>query len=236
MIKFSLLESFKHTNDEISDYFIEYVDGRKFEMEDGFLSKDGRFFTGIGGIDDKTKEVKHVILRLDDVANGISSYSDGKCLTEFDTLPNAISTIKKFFIRTGYPINYQILTEYNDILIHIYIIGGLVDAKHLDTKTDINKYLLELSIILKEYGYKRINSRSNWLEIRTPVKDRDADIHLNRTIRNAVDGNLPITPHLGTRQTKYYTSLNDWAQKVNQNYSVNISGGDNQVVVRLTKS
>ena len=236
MQKFSLLENFKHTNDQIEDYFIEYVDNKKFDIEEGFISKDGRFFTGIGGIDSKTKQAKHLTIRLDDVANGITTYSNGKCLSEFDTLVNAMSIVKTFFIRTGYPVNYQILPSYDDITIHIYVIGGLVEDNHLNTKSDIDNKLSELQVILKEYGYKRVTLKnSNWLEIRTPVKDRNADYYLNRLIRQALDGNLNVEGNLGERRTKFWTSLNEWCQKITPNYSVNLSGGDNQVVIRLKK-
>lgn len=47
MKKFSLLESFKYSDEEIEDFFLEFIDEKKFTLKSGFLTKDNRFFTDV---------------------------------------------------------------------------------------------------------------------------------------------------------------------------------------------
>lgn len=235
MKKFTEVEDFKHSNEEIEDFFWEFVDSRKFKLIDGYIRpSDNRFFTETAAVSPKDRRAKHIVVDIDKMANGIQTYQDGKCLTSFDSLLSAINIAKKFFQRTGYDINYQILQNFDDVEVHIYLVGGLVTTSQLDTKNEINTSLSELQGYLKEYKFKRVSLQTNFLDIRTPVKDRDLDTWLFRTLRNA--GNLNADVYNEESKTrKLFNNLNAWANKVNPNYEIVLSGGDNQVVVKLKK-
>ena len=82
-----------------------------------------------------------------------------------------------------------------------------------------------------KYNYKRVNlKRSNWLEIRTPVKGGGMysnDYALNQKINRSFNNQLDATRD---------ADLIQWATRVTQGgFRCELSGGDNQVVVQLKK-
>lgn len=89
MKKFSLLEGFKYSDEEIGDFFIDYVDDKKFTVVSGYLTKDDRFFTDVASVNKTTRKCKMVTIILNDVAKGIQGPGGGgRALTNFDTLNN----------------------------------------------------------------------------------------------------------------------------------------------------
>jgi hypothetical protein len=108
-----------------------------------------------------------------------------------------------------------------------------VESTELETKDKIESFLKELEIILKtKYNYKKVNLKgSNWLEIRTPVKGGGMygnDYALNQKIKRSFNNQLDATRDADIIQ---------WATKVTDNgFRCELSGGDNQVVVKLLKT
>lgn len=218
MKKFSLLESFKYSDEEIEDFFIEYIDADLFKLTTGFMSKDNRFFTDIGSVSKTDKQCKHIKITLEDIA-------EGKSIEDIDKLQKVITTLKSFYLRSGEQPNYKIETRWDDIEINFYVIGGGVESTHIGTKDTINTLQLELADILKKRGYKRVTCRGNRVEVRTPKNGND-DLALFSVLRRARENQLGVD----TRNQP----LIDWIGKINQaGFEFDTSGGDNQVIIKL---
>lgn len=230
MKKFSLLEGFKYTDEEIEDFFIDYVDNKNFKLTSGFIGSEKRFFTDVANVDRNSKECKRIEIILKDICTGVYDPNAGRAVTNIDTISKLLDTIKTFYARSEEEVNFIIDTEYDDIRIIFFIIGDKVSNSHFGTQGEIKSLLSELvDIIKKRTNLKRVTLKgNNWLDIHTPKKQVFFDHYLSNSIRSAVNGNLP--------EDERNLPLITWAQKVNQlNYNVKLSGGDNQVVVQLTK-
>lgn len=219
MKKFSLLEGFKYSDEEIEDFFIEYIDAKQFTLTTGFINSENRFSTNIGSISKNTKQCKHVKIVIDDIAKG-------KSMDDIDKLQKIITTIRAFYLRSGEQPNYVIETRWDDVEINFYVVGGLVDTSHIETKDTVKLLQSELVNILKGRGYKRVSQKSaNWVEVITPKKGND-DILLVDILRRANQDLLIVNTH--------NQPLIDWIGKIRQSGLQFItSGGDNQVVIKL---
>lgn len=229
----SLFESFKLDNEDIEDLFIDYVDNKQFRLVEGFVSSDNRFFTDVANVKKDTKKCKEITINLKGVADGIQPHSGGgRCLTDIKVLSQILSEIEQFYHRSGESPNFQVKPSWEDLEIKFYVVGGLVESSEFDVKEQIENFLKELEIILKtKYNYKRVNlKRSNWLEIRTPVKGGGLygnDYALNQKIRRSFNNQLDATRD---------ADLIQWATRVTQGgFRCELTGGDNQVVVQLKK-
>lgn len=233
MKKFSLLEGFKYTDEEIEDFFIDYVDNKNFNLSSGFINSEKRFFTDVANVGKSSKECKRIEIVLEDVCTGVHDPNTGRSLTNIDTISKLLNTVKTFYARSGEQVNFIIDTQYDDVKIIFFIIGDNVDNSHFGTQGEIKSLLTELvDIIKKRTNFKRVTLKgNNWLDVHTPKRTAfglGADHHLSNSIRRAADGNLP--------EDERNLPLITWAQKVDQlNYNVKLSGGDNQVVVQLSK-
>jgi hypothetical protein len=234
MKKFSLLESFKYSDEEIEDFFLEFIDQKKFTLKSGFLTKDNRFFTDVAGVNKTTRKCKMATIRIEGVGNGIQGpVGGGRALTSFESLDKVLTEIKKFYARSGESPNFIIEPSYDDIDITFFMIGGIVDDSDSKTQDQIIELQKELVPILKSRGYKRVTHKSNnWVEIRTPVKGgfwNRADFALRDVLTKARAGQLPVNDR--------NQPLIDWAAKVAQaGFTYTAGGGDNQVVVQLKKA
>ena len=226
---FNLFENFKLDNEDIENLFIDYVDNKQFQLIEGFVTSDNRFFTDVANVKNDTRRCKEIRIELEDIAQGIQPQrGGGRCLTNIETLSNILATIKQFYQRSGEEPNFQINPSYDDLEIIFYLVGGLVEGSEFEAKGKIEELLKELEGILKtKYKYKKVNLKSsNWLEIRTPVKG-GGDWILRDSIRRSFTGQLDATRH---------AEIIAWATKVTQSgYQYNLPGGDNQVVVQLKK-
>lgn len=238
MKKFSLLEGFKYTDEEIEDFFIDYVDSGNFELTNGFIGSqesldENRFFTDVSNVGKKSKECKRIEIKLEGICKGVYDPNTGRSLTNLDIISKLLGTIKTFYARSGEEINFIIDTHYDSVIIIFFIVGSNVGEKHFGTQGEIKSLLTELvDIIKKRTNFRRVSLKgNNFVDVHTPKKGGGPfgyDYYLNNSIRRAVDGILP--------EDERNLPLIAWAQKVNQlNYNVNLSGGDNQVVIQLSK-
>jgi hypothetical protein len=230
MKKFSLLESFKYSDEEIEDFFMDYVDEKKFTLVSGFLTKDDRFFTDVANTNKTTRKCKMVTIELEDVANGIQKPGGGRSLNSFETIDKILSEIKKFYARSGESPNFSIETRWEDITITFFIVGGLVEETDTNIQDNIIKFQKELLQICKNRGYKRVSLKNNnWCEIRTPVRDPYNIYYGTINIFNQLrDGNLPVNDR--------NQPLIDWYQRLTTaGLTIDRRGGDQQIVIKLRK-
>lgn len=236
MKKFSLLENFEYTNDEIEDIFLSYIDDNKdsnIDIKDGFISsREMRFFVDVAKINKETKLCKRVELFIDNIADGVIDYTGNRSITSINKLSGILSEINSFYLRTKDKINFVIDPSYDAIKIVFFIIGPKVDNSYMNTKNEINDLLTELKIIIKNLGYKRVKyETNNWLEIRTKKSNSvfSPEYIITNILRRSVNGTLQ-----NYNDDRFLPIIN-WANKINGKYDMSISGGTNQVVVSLKK-
>lgn len=228
MKKFSILEKFKYTDEEIEDFFLDYKDDDKFELKSGFLTSDNRFFTDVAGVKKGTRQCKMATISMEDICkDGIQGPGAGpRSITDFSKIEKVLSEIKKFFSRSGLEPNFIIEPNWEDIEIHFFIVGGLVEDKQLGSKDDILRFQKELLAICKARGYKRVRLGNNWLEIRTPVRDERLWFGIIDMFNRLQNGTLP--------DNERNAPIIDWYNRLtNAGYTISKSGGDNQIVIKI---
>lgn len=231
MKKFSLLENFKYSDEEIEDFFLEFIDEKKFTLKSGFLTKDNRFFTDVAGVNKTTRKCKMATIEIEGVSNGIQGPGGGcRSLTSFESLDKVLTEIKKFYARSGESPNFIIEPSYDDIDVTFFLVGGLVEQSDTETQDKIIDLQKELLEICKKRGYKRVSLKNNnWLEIRTPVRDQRLYYGIIDVFIKLPNGTLP--------ENERNQPLLDWYQKVTATgLTLYRTGGDNQIVIQLKKS
>ena len=96
----------------------------------------------------------------------------------------------------------------------------------------------KLKEILKERGYKRINDKGNWLEIKTPKRGPsrygDQSFDLRDLVRKVLQNQ--ITLDNVNPDDKNKIELINWKNKVTQDgFDIKISGGDHQAIFQLKR-
>lgn len=231
MKKFSLLESFKYSDEEIEDFFLEFIDEKKFTLKSGFLTKDNRFFTDVTHVNKTTRKCKMAKIELEGIANGIQGpVGGGRALTSFESLDKVLNEIKKFYARSGESPNFIIEPSYDDIEITFFLVGGLVEQSDTEVQDKITNLQKELLEICKKRGYTRVSLKNpNWLEIRTPKKDWRLEYATRDVFIKLANGQL--------QENERNQPLLDWYQKVLAAGLISsTSGGDQQIVVQLKKA
>ena len=228
MKKFTLLENFRYSDEEIEDFFIDYVDNKKFKLESGFLdTKENQFYLGVSNVSPKDRECKKITITIDNVATGIKSdKQEGRCVVNTDIITKILSSIKTFYARSYEDINFIINNQYDDIEVIFFITGDVINKSHLDKKEEIKTLLSELVLIIKARGYKKVSLKgANFLEVITPRNSSD-DITLSSTLKRASENNLDATDR--------NQPLINWMNKISQlNYRMETGGGNDQVVIKL---
>jgi hypothetical protein len=238
MRKFSLLENYKYSNEDIEDFFIDFYDEDKFRLKEGFITKDNRFFTEVASVGKGTKRCKEVMIDLEGFCKGISSNA-GHSMTSIESLTKVLSLIRQFYNRSGESPNFIINNNYEDIEIYFYLVGGPVDDTELNLKTEKQALLKELENLFKTtLKFSRVNLSSNFLDIRVPKNGKNLigssyGVHdyLKRAHDYAVNPDMAPT-NIGDKAKLFV----DWMTKIIQmQYQYSAQCNDRQVVVRLEK-
>lgn len=158
----------------------------------------------------------------------------GKCLTNLDVLQNLIADIKRFYAISGEEVNYSINTDYSGLEVKFITLGEFAKAEESQAEK-IDGYLQRIKECIKKKGFKRQTIRGNWLDMRFPAKGggymgfafgvreklskiEDGRVNLDNT-ENEVDREL-----IKIRNEAWEDGL-----------KFSLSGGDNQVVLKLVK-
>lgn len=220
--------SFKISDEEIRDFFIDYLDEDKEAVEiiNGYVHDNGfevdSYVTG-GHV------AKLIRVKISKVT-GI----DDEYLTSFEPVHKAIEDIERFYGLSGETdINFKLGTDYDEFYIEFIIRGKEADSS---TSKKIDELLSELKdIFMKEKGfkYRKVTYRNNFLNITTP-RDKGKNwpssliMLLNKIDRGEETGQAS--------NRLWLLPLVEWRNKAHKNgFKMNNSGGDYQVVVRLKK-
>jgi multimeric flavodoxin WrbA len=232
-------KQFKNTDEDIKMFFTDYTDESPDALTitncllyDGMVIKETPYMKNISKYR-RCKQIELTVGKADGIKAMDTFSGGGQCFTSFEVLKNAVFDIERFFALSNEEVNYTINTSYDELVITFVTVGD--DIKPEEThSTKIDTYLLELKGILSGRGYKRISISGNRLDLRTPQKPRDTAINLSWFLSKIKNGER----NLDNTNSEYIRDIEliKWRNKIIEDrFNFDISGGDNQVVIKMIK-
>ena len=224
----------EYSDDDIKLLFTDYTD----EDPDSLTIKNVLIYNG-SVVEDtpymkdvsKYRKAKVVTLALGKL-DGISLPGmSGKCSTSFDKLQKVMKEINRFYdLSEENEINFNIGMDWHGLTITFVLMGGY--AKQEESMTDkIDGYLTRVQDALKEMGHKRVTLKGNWLDARF-AKKPDYAYGIADTLIKVGNGTMTLDNTEQERRRVLIEIRNDaWEDGL----KFNISGGDQQVVLKLVK-
>lgn len=230
------VKSFKNTDEDIRMFFTDYTDDRpgSLTIENG-LVYDNHFITDTSYMKDPSKYRKAKLITLDvcDV-NGISTKGMGRCLTDLEVLQNLLSDIQRFYAISGEEVNYSINTDYSGLEVKFITLGDVPKTDESQA-TKIDGYLQRVKEWIKKRGHKKQTISGNFLDMRFAKKGAPTmgyDYYVGEKLRKVGDGRLTLDNTTDESDRNLITIRNEcWEDGL----KFSISGGDNQVVLKLVK-
>ncbi len=222
----------EHTDADIRQLFTDYTD----ENPDSLTIKnvfivDGQVKDETAYIKDASKYRKAKLVKLSlGKVDGINIGMD-KCLTSFDTLKDVLHEIERFYdLSEEKEINFNIGMDWEGLTITFIIMGGF--AKQEESMSDkIDGYLTRVKEWLKSMGHKRVTLTGNWLDARF-AKTPDYASGISNTFFKVGNGTMNLDNTDNERRRVLIEIRNEaWEDGL----KFNISGGDQQVVLKLVK-
>ena len=174
----------------------------------------------------KAKMVTLSLGKLDGINIGME-----KCLTSFEKIKEVINEIERFYdLSEEKDINFNIGMDYKGLTITFIIMGGF--AKQEESMVDkIDGYLTRVQDWLKSMGHKRVTLKGNWLDARF-AKKNDYSYGISDTLIKVGRGTMNLDNTDNERRRVLIEIRNEaWEDGL----KFNISGGDQQVVLKLVK-
>lgn len=227
--------TFKNTDEDIQLFFTDYTDENpdSLKITNG-LVYNGQFKTDTPYMKDTSKYRRAKLIELNvGKANGVS-ISSGKCMTDLEMLSNTLLDIKRFYDLSGEDVNYTINTDYMGLTVKFITLGDMVKPEESQS-TKIDDYLKRIGDCIKRKGHKKQTIDGNWLDMRFPKKGGGPlgfDYAISDKLRKIGNGNLTIDMTANEIDRELITIRNEaWEDGL----KFDISGGDQQVVVKLVK-
>jgi hypothetical protein len=227
--------TFKNTDEDIQLFFTDYTDEnpKALTITNG-LVYDGEFKSDTTYMKDTSKYRRAKLIELNvGKADGIN-ISMKKCMTDLETLSNVLLDIKKFYDLSGEDINYTINTDYMGLSVKFITLGDMVKAEESQS-TKIDDYLKRVGECIKKKGHKRQTINGNCLDMRFAKKGGGPlgfDYAVSDKLRKISEGILTHENTTNEIDRELITIRNEaWEDGL----KFNISGGDNQVVLKLVK-
>jgi hypothetical protein len=229
-------KSFKNSDDDIRMFFTDYTDDKtgSLTIENG-LVYDGQFITETTYMKDTSKYRRAKLITLDVCdADGISTKGMGKCLTNLEVLQNLLSDIERFYSMSGEEINYSINTDYSGLVVKFITLGDVPGAEESQAEK-IDGYLQRVKEWIRKRGHKRQTINGNWLDMRFTKKGAPTmgyDYYVGEKLRKVGEGIYTLDNTTDASDRELITIRNEaWEDGL----KFSISGGDNQVVLKLVK-
>jgi len=175
----------------------------------------------------KAKMVTLSLGKLDGINIGME-----KCLTSFEKIKEVINEIERFYdLSEEKDINFNIGMDYKGLTITFIIMGGF--AKQEESMVDkIDGYLTRIKEALNSMGHKRITIKGNWLDARFGRGSKDYSFGISRSLRKISDGEMTLD---NTERDYYIKMIEVRNEALEDGLKFDISGGDQQVVLKLVK-
>ena len=224
----------EYSDEDIKYLFTDYTD----EDPDSLTIKNVLIYNG-SVVDEtpymkdvsKFRKAKVVTLALGKL-DGISLPGmSGKCSTSFDKLQKVMKEINRFYdLSEENEINFNIGMDWHGLTITFVLMGGY--AKQDESMTDkIDGYLTRVKEWLKSMGHKRVTLKGNWLDARF-AKKPDYAYGIADTLIRVGNGTMTLD---NTEQERRRVLIEIRNEAWEDGLKFNISGGDQQVVLKLVK-
>ena len=227
--------TFKNTDEDIELFFTDYTDENPnaLKITNG-LVHDGEFRSDTSYMKDTSKYRRAKLIELNvGKANGVS-ISSGKCMTDLEMLSNTLLDIKRFYDLSGEDINYTINTNYMGLTVKFITLGDMIKPEESQS-AKIDDYLKRVGECIKKKGHKRQTIDGNWLDMRFAKKGGGPlgfDYAISNKLRKIGSGELTYDMTADVVDREIITVRDEaWEDGL----KFNISGGDNQVVLKLVK-
>lgn len=226
------VKTFKNTDEDIQKFFTDYTDEDpdSLKITNG-LVYDGRFIIDTSYMKNPSeyRRAKLIELYVCD-ADGISTPGMGSSLTNLEVLQNLLEDIKRFYALSGEDINYSINTDYYGLKVQFIVLGDVPKAEE-NQSTKIDEYLKNIGECIKKKGHKRQSIKGNWLDIKFDKKG-NYDIAISSKLKRISSGALNLDNTTNEIDRELIEIRNAaWEDGLR----MDISGGDQQVVIRLVK-
>ena len=230
------VKAFKNTDEDIKMFFTDYIDAdpSSFTIKNG-LVYDGDFIDDTSYMKNPSKYRRAKLITINVCeADGISTPGMGATLTNIEILQNLLDDIKRFYALSGEEINYSINTNYRGLVVEFVTIGDVPKAEESQS-TKIDGYLQRVKEWIRKRGHKKQTIGGNWLDMRFVKKGAPPmgyDYYVNQKLRKVADGVLTLDNSTDDSDREIITIRNEaWEDGL----KFNLSGGDNQVVLKLVK-
>lgn len=226
--------TFKNTDEDIQLFFTDYSDENPnaLKITNG-LVYDGEFKSDTAYMKDTSKYRRAKLIELNvGKANGVS-ISSGKCMTDLEMLSNTLLDIKRFYDLSGEDINYTINTNYMGLTVKFITLGDMIKPEESQS-AKIDDYLKRIGDCIKKKGFKRQSIKGNWLDISFTKADSRAYLDHGVSIKLGKIGRGELTFDMTADVVdREIITVRDEAWEDGLKFY--ISGGDQQVVLKLVK-
>lgn len=226
--------TFKNTDEDIQLFFTDYTDENPdaLKIKNG-LVYDGRFVEDTTYMKDASKyrRAKLITLRVGKT-DGIQLHT-GKCLTDLEMLSNTLLDIQRFYDLSGEDINYTINTSYMGLTVEFITLGDMIKPEDSQV-SKIDDYLKRIGEAIKKKGWKRQIIKGNWLEIKfTKAQSNNySPFSVSNKLGKIGRGELTFDMTADDVDRELIIIRNEaWEDGL----KFSISGGDQQVIVKLIK-
>jgi hypothetical protein len=227
--------TFKNTDEDILYFFTDYTDEdpNALKIKNGLIY-DGRFIEDTSYMKDPSKyrRAKLITLRVGK-PDGIQIHM-GKCMTDLEMLSNTLLDIQRFYALSDEDVNYTITSDYMGLVVQFITLGDMVKPEESQS-SKIDGYLKRISECIKKKGHKRQTIRGNFLDIRFPKKGGGPlgfDYHITNKLFKIGNGEINLNNVTNDIEEELVNIRNEaWEDGL----KFNLSGVDQQIVVRLVK-
>jgi hypothetical protein len=155
-------------------------------------------------------------------------------MTDLEMLSNTLLDIKRFYDLSGEDVNYTINTDYMGLTVKFITLGDMVKPEESQS-SKIDDYLKRIGDCIKRKGHKRQTINGNWLDMRFAKKGGGPlgfDYAVSSKLRKIGNAELTFDMTADVIDRELITIRDEaWEDGL----KFNISGGDQQVVVKLVK-
>jgi hypothetical protein len=231
--------AFKNTDQDIQLFFTDYSDENPnaLTIKNGLVLRNGndaRFLDDTTYIKDPSKyrRAKLITLRVGK-PNGIK-LKMGNCMTDLEMLSNTLLDIQRFYNLSGEDVNYTINTDYMGLTVEFITLGDMIKSEESQS-TKIDEYLKRVADCIKKKGHKKQTINGNWLDMKFPKiggGPMGYSYGVSNKLRKIGSGELEFDMTTDTIDRDLITIRDEaWEDGL----KFDISGGDNQVVLKLVK-
>lgn len=227
--------TFKNTDEDIRYFFTDYTDEdpNSLQIKNGLIY-DGRFIEDTSYMKDPSKfrRAKLITLKVGK-PNGLQ-IRISKCMTDLEMLSNALLDIQRFYDLSDEDVNYTITTDHTGLIVEFITLGDMIKPEESQS-SKIDGYLKRISDSIRKMGHKNQTIKGNWLDIKFP-KRGGGPLGFRYGIANKLNkiGNAEI--NLNNVTSDFEEELvNIRNEAWEDGLKFNLSGGDEQLVVKLSK-